>query len=1011
MKLWPVWQSLQIRLTLLVILLATVSIGTAGLLFGRNMQEDLQRALGDDQVAKASHLAREIDRELGQRLRALEKLATDHTGDAEATLPKLREDLAKDPMLQSLFSAGIEVIDAAQLAVMDRNGLGVSLRRCRACVQKPIQRESGQTILPMMAPLRDAAGRVVGAVMGHIDLSHASVMQNFKHRPEGTQNESFLLIAPEHRMIVNASDPARIMEPLPPAGAMPSLDRFIDGYEGAAVVRGLDGEEVLAAAKRIPVANWYVAVLMPTAMAYAPIYSLQRQLAQTIAGLMLLLGCLVSWVVRRQLSPMRETVSELARFKESGRIPTTLPIRRHDELGTLVNAFNETLALLATRESELRKAWLVLEQSPESIIVTDHAGHIEYTNGTFSRTTGYPADEVLGRTLRFLHSGKTPPSTYQALWKTLNAGQVWRGEFINRRRDGSEFIEAATIAPVRQADGRVTHYVAIKLDVTEQRRLAAELDRHRRELEELVELRTGELNLALAAAQEASRVKGDFLASMSHEIRTPLNGVLGLAQIGYRNNVGRVETQATFSRILGSGKLLLTIINDILDFSKIEAGKLDVERVPVNPAQLADEAAAALLSAAEDKGLRIKVETSDLPQACLGDPVRIAQILLNLLSNAVKFTQSGEIQIRARRENQELVFQVIDTGIGISPEDQARLFRPFEQADASTTRRFGGTGLGLAISMRLAELMGGALSVTSVLEQGSTFTMRLPLEITDQPAVRNAPVTQAGKKRLSGLRILAAEDNGVNQLVLEDFLSQEGARVTMVDNGRSAIEAIEHAPVPFDIVLMDVQMPEMDGFEATRRIKARHPDLSIIGQTAHALKAEHDKHLAAGMVATIAKPIDIDLLVAVILRHTGSHDDALLTTSSVGDDDPDASEDSETAVLPVIDWTALEENHRNREGFIDRLVALALEHHGGAAQQLRSMATTADHEGIGKLAHNLKGFAGNLFAQEVAAVATRTVDAVRTNQPNIHDGAFKLANAMDRLMVALRARHERITCY
>jgi CheY-like chemotaxis protein/nitrogen-specific signal transduction histidine kinase len=508
-----------------------------------------------------------------------------------------------------------------------------------------------------------------------------------------------------------------------------------------------------------------------------------------------------------------------------------------------------------------------------------------------------------------------------------------------------------------------------------------------------------EREAARQAAEKLAQIKSEFLANMSHEIRTPLNGVLGLAQIGYRDSQEQSATQNTFARILDSGKLLLTIINDILDFSKMEAGKLEVESVPFDPARVVDEAIAAIKVMAVTKEITLTHDSvPDLPRACVGDSVRVSQILLNLLSNAVKFTKAGEIRLSAGRKDSWLVFEVTDTGIGIPEEQIDRLFQPFEQADTTTTRKFGGTGLGLAISRRLADLMGGTLTATSTVGQGSTFTLRLPLKETDQPVQRGIRTSPSNEKRLSSLRILAADDNPVNQLVLEDFLTREGAAITIVGDGQQVVDAVSRGDV-FDVVLMDVQMPVMDGLEATRRIREIAPNLPVIGQTAHALKEEHDKCLAAGMLVTITKPIDIDLLVATVLDHV-KVPDGRPTVLVSGPDEKQPLEDL------VVDWSAVTETYSRHPEFIDRLVDLTLLTHGQDADRLRTLIDAGHIVEIGKIAHSLKGLAGNLHATELSNVAIRVMHSVRAESPDVLDQARELAGAVERVIEDLRRRKQ-----
>jgi PAS domain S-box-containing protein len=371
-------------------------------------------------------------------------------------------------------------------------------------------------------------------------------------------------------------------------------------------------------------------------------------------------------------------------------------------------------------------------------------------------------------------------------------------------------------------------------------------------------------------SERLSQLRSEFLANMSHEIRTPLNGIMGLAQIGLARGGGQ-SAIAAFTRILDLSKQLLAIINDVLDFSKIDANRLAVESVPVNLHQLVDDVLSVVRESAAEKGLTLAAQNApDLPQYGLCDPLRLRQILLNFLSNAIKFTERGSVELRAGREADDLVLRVSDTGVGIAEQQLPLLFMPFQQADSSTTRRFGGTGLGLSISRRLAQLMGGDIRVQSQLGQGSVFELRLPWREVDaalavDPEARSWRATD---NRLKGISVLVAEDNGVNQIVVEAALTMEGASVTIVSDGQQAIDRVAASGgLGIDLVLMDVQMPIMDGYAATRRIHELAPHLPVVGQTAHAMAEERERCLSAGMVAHVAKPLDLEQLVATVLQH------------------------------------------------------------------------------------------------------------------------------------------------
>jgi PAS domain S-box-containing protein len=647
-------------------------------------------------------------------------------------------------------------------------------------------------------------------------------------------------------------------------------------------------------------------------------------------------------------------------------------------------------------EEQVRQLSMAVEQSPVSIVITDLAANIQYINPAFSQVSGYTLAEVVGQNPRVLQSGQTPPETYRDLWGTLQRGEVWRGEFYNRHKDGHDYVELATVSPFRQPDGTITHYLAIKEDITERKRIEAELAQHRHNLEGLVASRTAELEEARREAERLARVKSEFLANMSHEIRTPLNAVLGLAQVGLRESAGR-QSARTFQRVLDSGQLLLGLINDILDYSKIEAGKLAVERVPVRLDQVIDQAVDLIAEQARAKGLTFKLErTADLPPACLGDPLRLAQILVNLLSNAVKFTERGEIWLVVAAEGDRLLIRVGDSGIGMAAEQLGLLFKAFEQGDGSITRKYGGTGLGLAITHRLVGLMGGEIRVESRSGVGSTFEVRLPLEASDAPADDTAPESHRipHGPRLAGMRVLAAEDNEVNRLVLEDLLEPEAVRLVCVDNGQAALERVRLAgPEAFDIVLMDIQMPIMDGYEATGRIHAIAPSLPVIGLTAHAMPEERQHCLDAGMVEHVSKPIDLDRLVLAMLRHArrGS---------------PPPSESAPPNPLAgggLVDWPGLRGRYGNREKFIARLLATACQSQGETPAKLRAAVAAHDGGQIAFLVHGVKGMAGNLHTPGVFEMAKAAELAARTDDPRAEALALGLAEAVEAMLAEFRS--------
>ncbi len=482
-------------------------------------------------------------------------------------------------------------------------------------------------------------------------------------------------------------------------------------------------------------------------------------------------------------------------------------------------------------------------------------------------------------------------------------------------------------------------------------------------------------------AEKANEAKSEFLAMMSHELRTPLTAVLGISDLLLSEKLSP-DHHNKISRISKAGNHLLGLLNDILDFSKIEAEQVTIERIPFNAHQLISDLYDLLQPLAAQKNIELKIDiSSDLKSNFIGDPTHIRRVLHNIIGNAIKFTERGTVAVRAskqaRQNNQTaLLFQVADTGIGMTPEQQKGLFQPFMQADAGISRRFGGTGLGLSISSSLLKLMGGEISVSSTLGQGSTFAFTVPvfedrtatLINTEQPGAPNLAVSRS-------LNVLVADDNEATRFLLESMLTRWGHRVKTVDNGALALEAVQESS--YHIVLMDMQMPEMDGVTATQAIRALdHParEIPIIALTADIVPESREAYRASGLTDLISKPVNWNELSAQLKRYAPAQDhddapDAQIDTAAAG-------ETSEIEKPEILDKKILDElSGMIGEDALNSMLQMTRENIQDYKNRLLQSKADEDFDGFQKAAHALKGLCLQYGALRIGNLAARILEA------------------------------------
>lgn len=533
-------------------------------------------------------------------------------------------------------------------------------------------------------------------------------------------------------------------------------------------------------------------------------------------------------------------------------------LERSAELAEINNVLSEI------RQKTKRLA-MVAENANDSMIISDAQGRIQWVNPAFTETMGYSFDEAVGMPTNFLNGPSTEATTIRKIKDAREQKKPIRIELVNLTKDGQPIWVEASLTPIIDETGELTSIIGVERDITETKR--------RQEI----------LAKARFDAEEASRAKNSFLATMSHEIRTPMNGVLATSDLLSETNLDP-EQRSLVETISSSGEALLTIINDILDFSKLDAGKLDIVSEPFSLHGCIQGAIDLIAPLAESKALSLKVTVPpDLPTIVVGDDGRIRQVLLNLLGNAIKFTLEGIVALKVDYQVVDgkncVTIAVQDTGVGISENRLSQIFDTFTQADASITRRFGGTGLGLSISRKLVEAMGGSLDAKSTEGIGSLFSLSIPVEIADQPILNGKnsvkPETYAAISA-SNARILVAEDNRTNRLLLQKMLAPFGFKMEFAENGAIAVDFYTQRPP--DLVLMDVSMPVMDGLEAATCIRELEQNntmdhVPIVALTANAFAEDKRRCLDAGMDGHLTKPFRKADLLDMISRYLPPHED------------------------------------------------------------------------------------------------------------------------------------------
>ncbi len=647
--------------------------------------------------------------------------------------------------------------------------------------------------------------------------------------------------------------------------------------------------------------------------------------------------------------------------------------RMHDELDEVagivneLSAKNKVLSEKQVSEHQLvaarRFADNIIRSMYDIMIVTDNELNIVTVNKAACDLLGYAELELIGKPIDQLFRSESV-LTSQPINQLLTNSAARDLEMTYKTRSGRMVYALVSASTMRDEAGRPLAIITVGKDITGRKQIEHDLYE------------------AKVAAEAASRAKSAFVANMSHEIRTPMTAILGYADLLSQSQQSTTQRNNCVQTIRRNGQHLLSIINDILDVSKIEAGKMTVERIACSPIQLVTDVASLMRIRAKDKQLVFDVRyVGVIPETIVSDPTRLRQVLMNLVGNAIKFTTMGGVKIiismMEQRYNESpcLRFDVVDTGMGLTPKQQESLFKPFVQADESTTRKFGGTGLGLTISKRLAEMLGGNITVRSVPGNGSTFSFSVQTGNLAGVRMIDAPQAEAdeptnpedfwnGEQKLTG-RVLVAEDGPDNRVLISFYLEHAGLDVTLVENGKLACDAALGAAgdgKPFDLILMDMQMPEMDGYAATTLLRELKYAGAIVALTAHAMGGDREKCIACGCDDFAVKPIDPDRFITTIRRYVkvadGIENGSTARQASTGYDNntPVHTDDPIKALLAKPKLAKIVD--RFITGLDDRLAAI------------QKAVAEEDRKALKVLAHQLKGAAGGFGFPHISRVAS-----------------------------------------
>ena len=841
------WRSHKTRVTVFTLSVFVISFWSLAFYASQMLREDMQQMLSDQQLSAVSFIASDLNHEVEDRLNALKtvaaKISPAHMGRAAA----LQAELADCDVIQGMFSGGSFVmgLDGTALASLPlstgRVGFNfkeydyfVGALKGTATIGQPIMGKVRHTPLVVMAvPIRNALGQVTGVLAGVTDLDKPSFLDKIGQGRYGVSG-GYLLVAASSRLILNASDKSRIMNALPGAGVNVLVDRHVRGDEGSGITINPRGVEVLASARNVPAAGWYVVGLLPTAEAFAPIRTMQQRLLLAALFLTVLAGGLTWWMLRRQLAPMLAAVQVLATMSDRPRPSQRLPVSQQDEIGELIGGFNRLLDALEQRDATVRDSHAtlrsILETALDGFWRMDRQGQLLDVNPAYSQQSGYTREELLGMRVFDLKLAESAADTAAVIQRAIQSGGE-KFESRHRRKDGS--LWDAEVSMTYSPLGEGQFFVFFR-DITERKRVGAELVQ------------------AKASAEQANHSKSRFLAAASHDLRQPLAALsLFVGVLKRKSPPDCTELVSKIEVCIGSLSEMLT---DLLDISKLDAGVVTPTPSDFSVDELLDSFVSLYTGEAELKGLRLRVRRS----GAFGrtDPQLLHRILGNLVANAIRYTGQGGVLMACRCHQGKQWIEVWDTGIGIAAEKTSVIFEEFRQLGDESRNR--GSGLGLAIVAKAAALLGLQIRLQSRPGRGSCFAIEVPPGRASRPMI-----TATSLAPVRPLRIAMVEDHTLVLQALTLALARDGHDVIAATSGSALLAKLgRQGP---DLLISDYRLAQNEtGFEVIDAVRSQFgvalPVILMTGDTDPALV----RIMADRGVAVLYKPLQMDALQTFI---------------------------------------------------------------------------------------------------------------------------------------------------